>query len=393
MPRRKISEFRSKTITTDALGLIYAGWSVDARDVDGGNLEIIKGFDSYVVKVDQAVKGRFKKGLVALNVAEKDIKSTLVEYIEKGYESFLVEPYITHKPAAERYISLMHDRRGIYLNYSAQGGVDIETNPASIETFLIDENTDWKALAVKTMLSAQQLQALVTVFKENYFVFLEINPYVVDKKSLTILDIAVEVDDAGVYFTSEWTEADIRSPRSSLVTPEETFVRLLDANSPASFNLSVLNPNGSIFLLLSGGGASVVIADEIYNVGLGKQLANYGEYSGNPTADETYSYTDQVLKLIVASDAPNKVLFIGGAVANFTNIANTFAGIIRALDNYADELNKQGVKIYVRRGGPYQEIGLHKIHVALEKYGLLGGVYDPTTSITDALSFALKGMK
>jgi ATP-citrate lyase beta-subunit len=84
---------------------------------------------------------------------------------------------------------------------------------------------------------------------------------------------------------------------------------------------------------------------------------------------------------------------VGGAVANFTDIANTFAGIIQALDVYGEELAQQGVKIYVRRGGPRQEIGLAKIEAALKKYGLFGGVYNPKTSIPEALHTALKGLK
>ena len=170
-------------------------------------------------------------------------------------------------------------------------------------------------------------------------------------------------------------------------------MKKLDANSPASFNLNVLNPDGSVFLLLSGGGASVVIADEVHNLGLGKELANYGEYSGNPNMEETYIYTSQVMKLMLASKAKNKVLFVGGAVANFTDIANTFAGIIKALDKYGDELAGQGVKIYVRRGGPRQEIGLAKIEAALRQHNLFGGVYSPKTSIPEALHTALKGLK
>jgi hypothetical protein len=49
--------------------------------------------------------------------------------------------------------------------------------------------------------------------------------------------------------------------------------------------------------------------------------------------------------------------------------------------------------VYVRRGGPRQEIGLAKIKDALDKQRILGGVYDPTTSITDALNIALEGVK
>lgn len=127
--------------------------------------------------------------------------------------------------------------------------------------------------------------------------------------------------------------------------------------------------------------------------GLGKEVANYGEYSGNPTEDETYIYTGALLKLLIASKAKKKVLFVGGAVANFTDIASTFAGVIRAIDDVAADLRKQKVKIYVRRGGPRQEIGLARMRQVLEKYELLGGVYDPSTSIYSAVDSAIQEVK
>lgn len=387
MPRKKLSEYRSKTIVHEALGLPYTGWSVNNE----ASLKDIAGHKNYVVKVDQAIKGRFKKGLVELNVPKAKLSSVVKKFAGQGYEHFIVEPYVAHENDDERYISMAQRREGISLSYSKRGGVDIEANPESIVTVQIGEKTDWKKLANETAIGAEQLQTLVRVFRENHFVFLEINPYIVGD-DVKLLDLAVEADDAGMNFAPGWTGVDVREPKQAL-TSEEHAVHVLDKGSDASFNLSVINPHGSIFLLLSGGGASVVIADEIYNQGFGAQLANYGEYSGNPQAHEAQKYTAEVLKLLLASNAPKKVLFVGGAVANFTDIATTFAGVIAAIDDVADRLAKANVKIYVRRGGPRQEIGLENIRKALEKHGLLGGVYDPSTTITDALGAALKGLK
>ncbi len=391
MPRRKLSEYRSKKIIHDALDLPYVGWEVNIHSIKN-DLEPVAGATSYVVKVDQAVKGRFKRGLVTLDVTKEKIGAVLKKYSKEGFDHFIVEPFVTHESGAERYLCLLHDREGMWLRYSKQGGVDIEANPESIVTTVIDDATDWKALAKVTALSEEQLHALVHAYRQNYFTFLEINPYIEINDSIALLDLAVEVDDAGQSFVHDWASDDLREPNKTTY-PQEEVVHALDQGSAASFNLSVINPNGSIFLLLSGGGASVVIADEVYNQGLGAELANYGEYSGNPQAHEAQKYTGEVLQLLVASRAPKKVLFIGGAVANFTDIATTFSGVIAAIDENAAKLAKQKVKIYVRRGGPRQEIGLTNIRKALEKHGLLGGVYDPSTTITDALGAALEGLR
>jgi len=385
MPRRKISEYRSKVIVSEALDIPYVGWSVGP---DTKSLASIKGFDRYVVKVDQAVKGRFKKGLVLLDIQKKDLKAAIKQLQDKGYEHLIIEPQMAHDQSQERYLSMLRDREGLKCSVSASGGVDIEAHPESIETFVINEKTKWNVLSEKSGLTRVQLETIVATFTKNYFAFLEINPYVIEGEILHLLDCAVEVDDAADYFVNTWSEKDFRTARTKSY-PEEQAIRALDDNSPASFTLEVINPDGAVFLLLSGGGASVVIADEVNNHGLGDQLANYGEYSGNPNTEEAYLYTKEVLSVLVKSKAERKVLFIGGAVANFTDIANTFAGVIMAIDDYAKQLAKQGVKIYVRRGGPRQEIGLEKIRLALAKHGLLGGVYDPSTSIADALESAL----
>ena len=52
-----------------------------------------------------------------------------------------------------------------------------------------------------------------------------------------------------------------------------------------------------------------------------------------------------------------QVLIIGGGIANFTDVAATFTGIITALKQYAEELRDGNISIWVRRAGPnYQEV-------------------------------------
>jgi ATP citrate (pro-S)-lyase len=53
-----------------------------------------------------------------------------------------------------------------------------------------------------------------------------------------------------------------------------------------------------------------------------------------------------------------KILIIGGGIANFTNVATTFKGIVRALQEYRMKLVEGKVIIYVRRAGPNYQEGL-----------------------------------
>jgi ATP-citrate lyase beta-subunit len=279
---------------------------------------------------------------------------------------------------------MMRDATGLHMSISASGGIDIESNAETIHTYDITDATDWERLALESGLHADKLHALVKAFSDNYFTFLEINPYVLEDDSLQLLDLAVEVDDAAQYLVDTWNGDDMRQPPRVLSDEEKTVVKLGE-KSPASFAFQIINPDGALFVLLSGGGASVSVCDEIYSAGYGKQLANYGEYSGNPTTEETYIYTAAILRSLLRSKAEKKVLLIGGAVANFTDIAKTFAGVTQAIEEYGKELQKQGVRVVVRRGGPNQRVGLANIKATLDKFDLTAGVFDQTTTIDGAV--------
>ncbi len=64
------------------------------------------------------------------------------------------------------------------------------------------------------------------------------------------------------------------------------------STTPSSSTPSVLTPRCSprARLQVAGGGASVIYADTIADLGLASELGCYGEYSGGPNSAETYSY-------------------------------------------------------------------------------------------------------
>lgn len=84
-----------------------------------------------------------------------------------------------------------------------------------------------------------------------------------------------------------------------------------------------------------------------------------------------------------------KILIIGGGIANFTNVAATFKGIIRALQEYKTPLINHQVRIYVRRGGPNYQEGLKAMRLLGESLGVPIKVYGPETHITEIVPLAL----
>lgn len=384
MSRKKLSEFRAKTLIFNALSQEYTGVQLDAETDWQSAINQLPDDKSYVVKVDQAEKGRFKKGLVKLDCQKHEVAENAQEIFDKGYQFVLVEEYKTHESSDEKYLLIERLREGNKVSFSNHGGVDIEDHSQDIQSQMYDDN-GIDGLEVPNVV----IQTINKLFDDNYLSFLEINPFTIKDGSLQILDAAAEVDDEASFFEDGWQLNDIRKPKRN-ISVEESVVHELSDNSQASFSLECINPDGSIWLLLSGGGASVVVADEVHNLGYGKQLGNYGEYSGNPNTEETRHYTDQLLKLMLKSKAQNKVLIIGGGVANFTDVRQTFKGVIEALELHLDELKAQNCAIYVRRGGPHEKEGLEIMRQYLDKAGIKNEVSGPDMILTDIVEHGIK---
>ena len=192
------------------------------------------------------------------------------------------------------------------------------------------------------------------------------------------------------------------------LSKEEAYIQELDAKTGASLKLTVLNAKGRIWTLVAGGGASVVYADAIASSGFADELANYGEYSGAPTETQTYYYAKTVLDLMLRAPIrqEGKVLFIGGGIANFTNVspsflliqpsaqstiqvASTFKGVIRALREFSSKLNEHKVQIWIRRAGPNYQEGLKNIKAVGAELKLDMHTYGPDMHVSGIVPLAL----
>jgi ATP citrate (pro-S)-lyase len=269
---------------------------------------------------------------------------------------------------------------------------------------------------------------LYAVYVDCQFTYLEINPLVVipnaDKTSAEVhfLDLAAKLDQTADFECgTKWAIArspaalglpgvkpdggkvsidvgppmEFPAPFGREMSKEEKFISDMDAKTGASLKLTVLNSNGRIWTLVAGGGASVVYADAIASAGFVSELANYGEYSGAPTETQTFNYARTVLDLMLrAPQHPDgKVLFIGGGIANFTNVATTFKGVIRALREVAPQLIEHKVQIWVRRAGPNYQEGLKNIKSVGNELHLDMHVYGPEMHVSGIVPLALKGVK
>ncbi|CAI5734249.1 unnamed protein product [Hyaloperonospora brassicae] len=346
-----------------------------------------------VVKPDQLIKRRGKANLLLLDATWPQVQDWIwgrinqpvqVESVTGVLTHFVVEPFVPHAAADEHYVCIVSNRDGEELLFHAQGGVDVGDVDATAKRLQVGIESvvapDEVAAALfasvaddRKQLLAAFLVDLLAAFRALHFVYMEINPLVLVQDQLCVLDMAAKLDET-----------------ANFLFPEEEFIQDLDSKTGASLKLTILNHTGRIWTMVAGGGASVVYADTIADLGFGHELANYGEYSGAPSETHTYNYAKTILDLMTRNvDARGKVLIIGGGIANFTDVALTFKGIIRAITEYQQKLRDNKVHIWVRRGGPNYQEGLAIMRDVGEATGVPIDVFGPETHITAVVPMAL----
>lgn len=400
----------------------------------------------FVAKIDQLIKRRGKSGLLALNktwpeakawIAARAGKPQQVESVVGVLRQFLVEPFVPHPDGTEYYININSQREGDWILFTHEGGVDVGDVDAKAEKLLIpvdlSEYPSNEAIAASLLKKVPKgvhnvlvdfISRLFAVYVDCQFTYLEINPLVVIPNSqgtsaeVYFLDLAAKLDQTAEFECgSKWaiarspaalgmqnfrsTEGKINidagppmefpAPFGRELSKEEAYIAELDAKTGASLKLTVLNPKGRVWTLVAGGGASVVYADAIASCGFAEELANYGEYSGAPTETQTYHYSRTVLNLLLRAPLhpDGKVLFIGGGIANFTNVASTFKGVIKALREVAPSLIEHNVQIWVRRAGPNYQEGLKNIKSVGQELKISMHVYGPEMHVSGIVPLAL----
>jgi len=365
-----------------------------------------------VVKPDQLIKRRGKAGLLAINktwpevvewIKERMNKECKVEIVSGILDRFIVEPFVPHAQSDEYYICLQSFRENDEILFYHEGGVDVgdvDSKGVRLSLSLGEEPTQAGVIAALLQLVPAKRQeylsgfivALIKLFRDLNFVYMEINPLVMtDDGRITPLDMAAKIDETAHFLNAnQWGTIEFPAPFGRAEFPEETFIKKLDMSSGSSLKLTILNQFGRVWTMVAGGGASVVYADTISDLGFGAELANYGEYSGAPSLQETYDYARTIFSLMCRhKDERGKVLIIGGGIANFTDVAATFTGIQKAMRQYREELLENQVQIWVRRAGPNYQEGLKNMRITADELGLPVHLYGPETHITAVVPLAL----
>ncbi|NLX38665.1 MAG: ATPase [Methanothrix sp.] len=367
-----------------------------------------------VVKPDQLFGKRGAHGLILLDASWEEAKEYIEERMNREVlvgtvvgtlNTFLIEPFVPHEREEELYVAIKSEGDRDVIYFSTRGGVEIEANWDSVTEISVEVLARPEELHLGERLPAELgegrkmvgrfVEGLYRLYRDLGFAYLEINPFVIADGKIVPLDLVARLDDAEAFWQRRsWRGIEFPEPFGRALTREEAYVKEIDSRTGASLKLTILNPRGRVWTMVAGGGASVIYADTICDLGFAGELANYGEYSGDPSTEDTYDYTKTILDLLTREkdlEGRPKCLLIGGGIANFTDVAKTFKGVVMALEDYKERLRETGVEIYVRRGGPNYEEGLWIMRKLGERLGVPIHVYGPETHMTRIVSMALGG--
>ncbi|MEW6323877.1 MAG: ATP citrate lyase citrate-binding domain-containing protein [Nitrospirota bacterium] len=353
-----------------------------------------------VVKAHEAIGSRMKLGLVKVGLNLAGAETAAREMLGKSVGGLSVTQVIISEMIAhdkEYYVAVKSVRDGAELLVASVGGIEIESQWEKIQRLFVPVGATPDSKALKKLATdagfpkelidavAEFLSKLHECYDQEDGQYLEINPlvYRATDRQLVALDAVIMVDGDARFRHPDWNFT-FASEFGRPYTNDERAIMEIDSRVKGSVKFIEI-PGGDTALLPAGGGASVYYADAV--VAMGGKLANYSEYSGDPPDWAVEALTDKVCSL------PGiKRIIVGGAIANFTNVKKTFAGIIGGFRRAKSEGKLENVEIWVRRGGPYEKEGLAAMQ-ALEKEGFNIHVYDRRTPLTDIVDMAIHGRR
>lgn len=350
---------------------------------------------SLVVKAHEALGSRFKLGLVKVGLDLKGAKAAAKEMLGRTVGTLTIREVIVSEAVdhgEEYYVAVKSTRDGADVMVANCGGVEVESNWDRVKRCSVvvgDAPSDaaLEALAKEAGFSGDLIPKMADFARKLFLCFdnedgqyLEINPVVLNAAGeLVALDAVTLLDGDAKFRHPDWTFP-FAAEFGRAYTQNEEEVMAVDSKVKGSVKLIEI-PGGDTAMLPAGGGASVYYSDAV--VARGGKLANYAEYSGDPPDWAVEVLTDKVCSL------PGiKNIIVGGAIANFTDVKKTFGGIINAFRKAKAEGKLDGVRIWVRRGGPNEKQGLAAMN-ALKEEGFEIEVFDRRTPLTDIVDMAL----
>jgi ATP-citrate lyase beta-subunit len=350
-----------------------------------------------VAKAHEALGSRFKLGLVKVGLDLQGAVASTREMIGRQVGSItvsqvIISEMIPHKD--EYYCAVKSTREGSEILVANCGGIEVESNWDRVKRLALEVGQQPSLEALERLVKdagfagplgkkmADFAGKMFTCFDNEDAQYLEVNPVVIRESDgeLVAVDAVTLLDGDAKFRHPDWNFA-FAAEFGRAYSKDEIEVMAVDSKIKGSVKFIEI-PGGDTAMLPAGGGASIYYSDAV--VARGGKLANYAEYSGDPP-----DWAVEVLTEKVCSLPGIKNIIVGGAIANFTDVKKTFGGIINGFRKAKAEGKLNGVKIWVRRGGPREKEGLDAMR-ALKDEGFDINVFDRHTPLTDIVDKALQ---
>ncbi len=358
----KLYEFEGKQLLKDAGINIPEGYAIESAK------EIQNPMQDVIIKAQTLEGKRGKAGLIKTAKTKEEIETITKQLLNKqhGFETvkkLLIERKCKIKK--EFYVAITYDTktRNPIIIASSEGGIDIEEtkniHPSKViieQINILDGLTEHEAkhilhkAGITNLGMISLLQKLYNLFMDRDMKLLEINPLAeiisIQKSSherceyeLFCLDAKIILDDDALF------RQNIQFPQRVGIGREKTTAEILankinESDHRGIAGKTYIELDGDIGILASGGGASITALDAL--ISYKQRPANYTEYSGNPSPEKV-----EALTRIVMSNPHLKGLFVVGAKANFTQIHETIAAVVKVIKEI-----KPDYPIVFRRAGP-----------------------------------------
>lgn len=356
-----------------------------------------------MLKAQTLTGGRGKAGLIKRAADAREAETQIATLWKSGYgkrpfDAILVEPQmeIVH----EYYVSITFDTtvRGPVLVISRFGGMDIEVvskrQPESVCKVPINplkplDASFCQACLVKTGVKEElwpmfsdTILSMYRCFVENDAELVEINPLAEvlrdGKPALVAADAKVLLDEAAL---SRHSFPYPRRTGFRPLTDMELQARAIDAQSHRGVaGRTLLELDGDIGFMSSGGGASITCLDAL--ITYGGRPADFAEYSGNPERNRVY----QLAKLILSKPGL-KAFWLVGPTANFTDVYETLGGVMDALVEL-----RPAFPIVMRRAGPRADEAKAMVEASAAKHGLNLVFYGEDMPMTESANVLIEKM-
>lgn len=356
-----------------------------------------------VLKAQVPIGGRGKAGGILNGSSVQSIQDAAEQLFSSSIRGYQVKKLLLEEKIDvqhEYFMAITYDAlsKAPLAIFSAKGGVDIEAlsiiepEMVSRETFSIRDGLPRhraREIISETGVSGKLLLGLGTILSQMAAVFIdydatlvEINPVALTQDGhLVALDCHLDIDDDAVFRHSDMNTLQNDETRVASKNSQSQFERdaeKIDQIDHRGVAGRVIEFDGSIGLIIGGGGASLTAFDAIKDKG-GKP-ANYCEIGGNPSVIKVKKLT----RLLLKKSNVQKIAVIMNVVSN-TRVDLVARGIIKGIL----ESNRDPSEVIAafRIPGAWEEEGA-KI---LSKYGV--AFLDRSVSIDEAAAIAVKNIQ